>query len=316
MRRWHLLARHRLSALVGCLLVVACGQGWSERRAGLSEAELEAHLAEVAAWREQRDARLRRPDGWLSLAGLFWLSEGDNSVGSMPTSDLVFPAEKAPLELGVLQRQGEAVTFRPAPGAGVTADGKPVTAETPLVPDTAGSPTTLERGSLAFYAVVRGERVGIRLKDRASPLLAEFEGMEYFTVDPEWRLVARFEPYDPPKTLKVPNFIGIVEELPSPGAAILTVDGQEYRLEPTQEGDELFFVFGDATNGGETYGGGRFLYTDLPGPDGTVILDFNRAYNPPCVFTPYATCPLPTAENKLPIPIRAGERAYEGGYAH
>lgn len=282
----------------------------------MSDAELEAHLAEVEEWRAQRDAALRRRDGWLSLAGLFWLNEGDNTVGSMPTSDLVFPVERAPLQLGVFHRQGDAVSFRPRAGAEVTIDGERVSGDTVLVPDTDGEPTVLEHGSLRFYAIVRGDRVGVRLKDTASPLLARFEGMDNFPVDADWRVVARFEPYDPPKTLRVPNIIGIVEELPSPGAAVFTVDGREYRLEPTREGDELFFVFGDATNGRETYGGGRFLYTDLPAPDGTLVLDFNRAYNPPCVFTPYATCPLPTRENKLPVPIRAGERAFEGGQGH
>lgn len=282
----------------------------------MSDTELEAHLVEVEAWRAQRDAALRRPDGWLSLAGLFWLNEGDNTVGSMPTSDLVFPAERAPLELGVFHRRGDVVSFQRQAGAEVTIDGEPVSGETVLVPDTEGEPTVLEHGSLRFYAILRGDRVGVRLKDTASPLLAQFEGMDNFPVDADWRVTARFEPYDPPKTLRVPNIIGIVEDLPSPGAAVFTVDGREYRLEPTREGDELFFVFGDATNGRETYGGGRFLYTDLPAPDGTLVLDFNRAYNPPCVFTPYATCPLPTRENKLPVPVRAGERAFEGGQGH
>lgn len=314
MRKRHSPSSYRVLISIGCVLAIGCGQRASDGGTDTSQGEIEAHLAEVEAWRAERDAALRRPDGWLSLAGLFWLNEGDNTAGSMPTSDLVFPAERAPLELGVFHRRGNVVSFRPRAGAEVTIDGEPVSGETVLVPDTEGSPTVLEHGSLRFYAIIRGDQVGVRLKDAASPVLARFEGMDYFPVDAAWRVVARFEPYDPPKILRVPNIIGSVEELPSPGAAVFTVDGREVRLEPTREGDELFFVFGDATNGRETYGGGRFLYTDLPAPDGTLVLDFNRAYNPPCVFTPYATCPLPTRENKLPIPIRAGERAYEGAH--
>jgi uncharacterized protein (DUF1684 family) len=195
-------------------------------------------------------------------------------------------------------------------------EGAPV-GELDLATDAAGDPTLLELGPLLFHAIDRGGRIGIRLKDRESPLIAEFTGIERFAPDESWRVVARFERYDPPRTIQVPNIIG--PDLPEtcPGRLLFEHGGESYTLEPTGEpGDDLFVVFGDATNGKTTYGGGRFLYAEWPGGDGTTVLDFNRAYNPPCVFTPWATCPLPTKDNKLEIAIEAGEKSYESAGAH
>ncbi len=169
----------------------------------------------------------------------------------------------------------------------------------------------LAHGSLSFYLIKRGARLGVRVKDREASTLKEFKGVPTFAVNPLWRLVARFEPYDPPRKIDVPNILGSTEADESPGAVVFDVKGEKFRLEAVKEDDsgELFLIFGDKTNGTETYGGGRFLYT-LPPKDGTVVVDFNQAINPPCVFTPYATCPLPPAPNRLPIRIPAGEKAY------
>lgn len=260
-------------------------------------------------WKAQRDERLRQPTGWLSLAGLFWLEEGESTVGSDPSSDLVFPPA-APSRLGVFERHGTEFTFVAEPGIELSSDGEPVT-RLALASDASGAPTTLTHGSLSFYVIERGKRVGVRLKDSESELIASFEGMEYYPVDASWRIDARFEIYEEPRTIAVPNVIGGTLESSAPGVAVFEIDGREYRLEPTGDpADEMFFVFGDETNGAETYGGGRFLYAGPPAADGSIVLDFNRAYNPPCVFTPYATCPLPRPEDKLALEIEAGEKTF------
>ncbi len=304
---------HRVAA-TACLAafpLVAC----APRSAGPPPAPDAAHRAEVEAWRAERDERLRSDTGWLSLAGLFWLAEGENSVGAGPANDLVLPGGKAPERLGTLRLADGRVAFEAAPGAEVRAGGKPVT-RLELTTDAAGSPTVLEAGSLVFYVIERGERIGVRLKDRDSELLARFEGMEHYPTDPRWLLEARFEPYAKPKTLSVPNAIGGAFEEPSPGRLVFEVAGESYSLEPIGEpGEDLFIVFGDRTNGRTTYGGGRFLYADWPDASGRVELDFNKAYNPPCVFTPWATCPLPTPENKLALAVEAGELTFSAGAA-
>lgn len=265
--------------------------------------------AEIAAFRARRDARLRSDDGWLTLVGLSWLTEGDNPVGSAPKSRIFLPSGKAPANLGTIRLENGAATFVAASGAAVTSDGKPVTSLA-MKPDTSGTPTVLTHGSLSLYLIKRGARLGVRVKDKEAAKLKEFKGVPTFAVNPLWRLVARFEPYDPPRKIDVPNILGSTEADESPGAVVFEVKGEKYRLEAVTEDDsgELFLIFGDRTNGVETYGGGRFLYT-APPKNGTVVVDFNQAINPPCVFTPYATCPLPPRPNRLPIRIPAGEKS-------
>ena len=171
----------------------------------------------------------------------------------------------------------------------------------------------LVHGSLSFFAIRRGDRLGVRVKDSEAATLKAFHGLDYFPLEPKWKLVARFEAAAEPKEIPIPNALGFDEPILSPGHVVFTLDGVEHRLlalDDTGDG-RLFLVFGDKTNGRETYGGGRFLYTDPP-QGGRVELDFNRAYNPPCVFTPYATCPLPPRENRLPMRIEAGEKSFAG----
>lgn len=274
----------------------------------------------VAAWKKARFERLQRPDGWLTLVGLGWLAPGDNSVGSDPKSAVVLPVGKAPAQLGILHLaeagKPPTLTFRAAKGAAVTHDGAPVST-LDLVADADAKadsgPTVLVHGSLSFFAIRRGDRLGVRVKDSEAATLKAFHGLDYFPLEPKWKLVARFEAAAEPKEIPIPNALGFDEPILSPGHVVFTVDGQEHRLlalDDTGDG-RLFLVFGDKTNGRETYGGGRFLYTDPP-QGGRVELDFNRAYNPPCVFTPYATCPLPPRENRLPMRIEAGEKSFAG----
>ncbi len=262
----------------------------------------------TAAWHAQREKRLASEEGWLTLVALLWLKEGDNVAGSGPGASVLFPA-KAPARLGTFRRTGTAVSFRPETGVVVTTrDGKPF-AGGPLKSDADGPPDVLEAGGLRFHVVIRGERVGLRVKDPQSPKRLGFHSIPMYPADARWRVEARWEAAPQGNAIAVPNILGTVDEMPSPGTAIFTLDGQEYRLTPVlEEGDpRLFFVFADATNRTETYGAGRFLYAEPP-QQGRVVLDFNHAYNPPCAFTAYATCPLPPKQNRLPIAIPAGEK--------
>ena len=272
---------------------------------------MDEHRAEVERWKAQRFERLRRDDGWLTLVGLYWLEPGENRFGTDRGNAVVFPQGSAPGYLGSFDLKDGQVRVRVAPGAEVTQQGEPVR-EMVLQSDAAGSPTILQHGTLKFHAIQRGARFGIRLKDSQSKALREFQGMDYFPIDPSWRVTARFEPYAPPRTITVPNVTGEATQEVVPGAIAFERNGKTFRLEPVAEegSEELFIIFGDQTNGHETYGAGRFLYAPQPDAAGNVVLDFNRAYNPPCVFTPYATCPLPPPQNKLPLRIEAGEKSY------
>jgi uncharacterized protein (DUF1684 family) len=262
----------------------------------------------TAAWHAQREKRLASEDGWLTLVALLWLKEGDNVAGSGTGATVVFPA-KAPARLGVFRRTGEVVSLQPEPGVAVTTRaGQPFKGGV-LAGDTKGEPDVLEAGGLRFHVVVRGERVGLRVRDPDAPKRRDFHGIASYPADATWRIVARWDPAPPGTFIPVPNILGTVDQSPSPGTAVFTLNGKEFRLTPVLETGEtrLFFVFADETNRTETYGAGRFLYADPPA-DGHVVLDFNRAYNPPCAFTAYATCPLPPKQNRLPLAISAGEK--------
>jgi uncharacterized protein len=261
----------------------------------------------TAAWHAQREKRLASEDGWLTLVALLWLKEGDNLAGSADGATVVFPS-KAPAHLGTFHRAGTAVSFQPAPGVVVTRANQPF-AGGPLKSDAEGEPDVLEAGGLRFFVIQRGERMGLRVKDPEAPKRRDFKGIPTYTPDPRWRIEARWEAAPPGNSIPVPNVLGTVDTMPAPGTAIFSVDGKEFSLTPVlEEGSpNLFFVFADATNRTETYGAGRFLYAE-PAKAGHVVLDFNRAYNPPCAFSPYATCPLPPKQNRLPISVTAGEK--------
>jgi len=271
------------------------------------------HDEEILRWREHRVERLAGPDGWLSVVGLAWLEEGDNAVGSDPTSRVALPAGKAPGRIGVIRVEREAAVASFQPGSGVTHAGRPVSTLR-LEDDSTGKPTTLRLGSLSFHVIRRRAELAVRIKDEKSPARKAFTSIDYYPIDPRWRVEARFEPYDPPRSVAVPTALGSEETYVMPGAMVFSHEGLPHRLDVfLEEGEtDLFVVFGDLTNGSETYGGGRFLYTRPPGDDGTVVVDLNKAYNPPCVFTPFATCALPLPQNKLPIQVEAGEKLYRG----
>lgn len=255
---------------------------------------------EIEHWRQEREAKLKALDGWLTLAGLFWLKNGQNTAGSDPSSAILLP--RGPAHLGVFEFHDGQTSFRPAPGIKIPA-------RSALKPDTDEASDMVQYADMSMLVIHRGARYAIRLKDEQSPHRANFTGLHWYPVREEYRVTAKWVPYPEPKKMAVPNILGETEQEPSPGYAVFQLHGREYQLHPVLEGDQLFFIFRDQTSGKETYPSGRFLYADMP-RDAQVILDFNKAYNPPCAFTPYATCPLPPKENRLAVRIEAGELNY------
>jgi len=297
----------RTAAVAAAILVAGLG--------GPARAD-EAYRAEVQKWRADRETRLKADGGWLTLAGLFWLKEGPNRFGTDPAGDIVLPEASAPAKAGVFELKDGQVTVALLPGASGRIGAKPVSGTVTMRPDTSGSPDVLEMGTLSLSVIERGGKLGIRLKDKNSPIRKGFTGLKWFEIDEAYRVEARWVSYPQPKPVKVPNVLGQSEAMPSPGYAEFTLNGKPVRLDGVLEdphAEQLFFILRDQTSSKETYGAGRFLYSDLP-KAGKVVLDFNKAYNPPCAFTPYATCPLPPAQNWMPVRVEAGEMAYGKGH--
>ncbi len=273
------------------------------------------HEKEIRDWQVQREQGLTTETGWLTLVGLGWLSEGGNTIGSDSTSTIVTPAGKTPARLGTIFLRYGKILFRAAPGVEVLNAGRPVKTQV-MEPDDSLKPTILGYGTVTFYVIRRGDKLGVRVKDSESDARKNFAGLEYFPTNAKYRVDAKFVPYSPPKILEVPTQAGTIERDSCPGALEFELDGVEYSLDAVIEKgseDKLFLMFADATNGIETYGPGRQLYAPLPDREGYSTVDFNRAYNWPCVFTVYSTCPLPPEQNRLPIRIEAGEKMYHGG---
>jgi hypothetical protein len=277
----------------------------------MSNLSTEEHAAQVAASRAARETRLRSPDGWLALVGLHWLVSGENHVGAHPANQVVLHGHQIPPRIGSVWVEDGTARLLPHEGVEVLHQGKPV-GEMVLVDDHSGEPTVLEIGTLRFFVIRRGQRLALRVRDSAAPALRTFHGVDAYPVDPTWRLVARLEPAAPGATLEIVDITGAVGQEPTPGTLAFERGGEAWRLDalPGDADGSLWLIFGDATNGTDTYGGGRYLYTEPPLPDGSVVVDFNLAYNPPCVFSDYATCPLPPPQNRLPIRIEAGELAW------
>ncbi|MBI4876606.1 MAG: DUF1684 domain-containing protein [Acidobacteria bacterium] len=266
------------------------------------------YVPRIEEWRRKAEAALGTDDGWLTVAGLYWLKEGENRFGTAEGLAIVLPPGSAPAEAGVFKFRAGRTTVTFAPGVAAMVNGRPA-ASAELKPDSAGKPDLVALGGLTMFVIQRGDRYGIRLRDRNSRFRREFTGRKWFPVNEDYRIEARFVPYDPPRKLAVPNVLGQKDEMPSPGRVIFRWQGRELSLEPVVSDQRLWFIFKDGTAGKETYPAGRFLYAGAP-VNGTVILDFNQAVNPPCAFTPYATCPLPPRRNWLPVRIEAGELTY------
>ncbi len=263
---------------------------------------------EIALWRQNREEGLKKEGGWPSVAGLHWLKEGDNAIGGGAGNDYVLPAGSAPDRVGVIMLLNRRAFLKVAPGVTVHVNGNPFT-DSELKTDAQGKPDKVTLNDLAFTVIQRGKRTGIRLWDNNAPARKNFTGLKWYPTDKAYRITAKFVPYAPPRKMSILNILGDMEEGVSPGYVTFVLKGQEYRLETQSEGDELFINFKDETSGKETYPPGRFLYASKP-VNGQVVLDFNRAYNPPCAFTEFATCPLPPSQNRLKVRIEAGEKKY------
>ncbi len=249
------------------------------------------YQSSIETWRHEYEEGLRAPQGWLSVAGLFWLHEGANRAGSDPQSDIVLPAS-APRFAATFEFHEGKTRINPAPGVHLQHD-----------------PDVLTLGGLTMTVIQRGPRTGVRLRDPESDARRHFTGLHWYPVDEHYRIHAAWRPYDPPRKIPITNVLGMTEDDVTPGYAEFELGGKSWRLEPTIEDNTLFFTFRDQTAGKETYPSGRFLNTEMP-KNGTVIIDFNKAHNPPCAFTSFATCPLPPRQNTIGVPITAGEKKY------
>jgi uncharacterized protein (DUF1684 family) len=269
----------------------------------------DAYVKAVDAWHADRVARLAAEDGWLSLIGRDWLKPGENTLGSAPGSTVLLPDWAAPDKAGLFILEGTTVRFRPFPGSGLLMNGKPAI-ESVLKADADGKPDVLQAGRVRFYLIRRGDQVGVRLKDPEAPARKAFHGVPRYPVDPAWRVEADFIAYATPQARSIQTVLGTTVIMTAPGELRFKAGGRLVTLEPMVEGPadtELFLIFKDATSTQGTYPAGRFLYSDLP-KDGKVILDFNKAINPPCAFSIFATCPLPPKQNHLEVAITAGEK--------
>ena len=286
--------------------------------ASLSGAQLIAadtgddYTREIESWRAGRLERLQSPTGWLSLVGLEWLKPGRNTVGAASDNDIVIAG--APAHLGSVDWDGDKVNISLKADSGALIDGQ-LLGSAEMLDDSHEKPTTVSFGTTRFYLVDRaGGKKGLRIKDSKAETRTHFLGLDYYPVDPSWHIEARWVAFDPPHTLEIPNVLGTIDKMTVPGKAVFEHDGKTFELLPvleTEDADELFYIIADKTSGKETYGAGRFFYSAMP-KDGKVVLDFNKAYNPPCAFTPYATCPLAPPENRMPVAVRAGEKKYRG----
>ena len=277
--------------------------------ASTAEQDHDYHAAQEA-WRAEREARLIADNGWLTLAALHFLRDGENSFGASPLNDLVVP--EGPDAAGVFELRNREVFVRAAEGQTLTVNGRSVTASQlyPTRDKNGDEEQTVRIGDVTLWVHHSGDRLAIRLRDLNNAIRKNFTGLTWFAVDERYRVRGRFIPHDEPITVRLPNILGDIEPFTSHGSVTLTVNGQEVTMLPISSGEQLWFIFRDMTSGTETYPAARFLYVENPDKDGWTTVDFNQAYNPPCAFNPYTTCPLPPEPNRLRVRIEAGEKNY------
>jgi uncharacterized protein (DUF1684 family) len=279
--------------------------------AGDPPAAADSYTASIQQFQRDRESALRSDTGWLTIAGLYFLSRPSTTFGSDPLNDIVLPAG-APTHAGAFEMRNGRVRVQAAPGVAFQLADKTVTAAD-LKSDAEGTPDRIGLADLQLWVHMSGGRMSIRLRDKNSSLLKDFTGTQWFPIDEGYRVEAEYVPYDKPRIIQVPNILGDIDEMPVPGAVTFTLNGQSLKMEPFAEpGDTVFwFIFRDLTSGRETYPAARFLYVDVP-VNGRMVLDFNKAQNPPCAYNPYTTCPLPHEQNRLRLRVEAGEKAYGG----
>jgi uncharacterized protein (DUF1684 family) len=308
-------ASRHLLCLPLLLAIAACHRGPSpEGTQALAKenARKVAYETQVKDWRAQRVQRLTKPDGWLSLVGMHWLEVGQTRVGSGHDNGTRLAAGPPRIGVVTLDKQGH-VTFAPEAGAGITIDGQPATGTVALVDD--ADPTRdatvvgFNKGDASFILIKRTDRYALRVRDALAPTRTGFAGIDYFPIDPAFRLRAKFEAHAPGTKIDILNIIGMVEPMDNPGTLTFEKDGNTFTVETVDEGDHrLFLVFADRTSGHQSYAASRFVYAEYPDAKGFTTLDFNEAYNPPCAFTPYSTCPMPPLKNRLDLAVTVGEK--------
>lgn len=286
-------------SIISSLLLSNCGEQYLEKGN-------KVYINEINEWHQKRINNLKLDNGWLNLVGLYWLKEGENTFGSDKENDIIFPPN-APAKIGKYILKDSIASIEIFPDVIVTNGGEKI--QSMIVEnDLSDNVTKLRLDSLVWFVIKRGDKFGIRLRDLEAPLLKTFSGIDRFPVNEDWKITTNFLPHEKPREILVPNILGAMDIEYSSGNLQLQIGGKNFEITPVDAGNKLFIIFADETSGEETYGAGRFLYADKPDSTGKVILDFNKAYNPPCVFTPFATCPLPPKENYLSVRITAGEK--------
>lgn len=265
------------------------------------------YRTEFETWHRERMESLKSATGWLNLAGIFWLKEGENTFGASEANNIVFPAGKCAAQLGSFILENGNVSVQPADGQEIRIGETVVKTKMSVFP--AEKQIIMEHGPLRWFIIRRGDRFAVRLRDLEHPALAAFKGVETYPPDTGWVVRARLESTTG-KKIPITNILGQVNMMDSPGTLVFKTGGTEYRLDAVEDDGKLFILFSDETSGTETYGTGRFLYAEKPGDNGYTVLDFNKAINPPCAFTVFATCPLPPLQNALPFAVTAGEKRY------
>ena len=302
----------RASAIVFALALCACAK--PSTGSVKPSVDSTAYAAETAEWRVKRLDAIAGPDGWSTLAGLFWLDSTRYAIGSAPTNTIVMPVDHTPRVLGTLTRRDSTFLFRAAKGVRVMVDSARIDSVR-MVSDKGTLQTVLRAGSVTYRVIERVGRFALRVKDSSYVLRRDFKGLTYFPLDTSMRVLAHLVPHATPRTLRILNVIGQTEEYRSPGILEFTIGGKPYHLTASFEGPDTakyFVLFRDLTSRDSTYPAGRFMYVTPVDSAGNSIVDFNRAFNPPCAFTAFATCPLPPAENVMKIAIPAGEKRYAG----
>ncbi len=286
-------------------LLVINGCGTTEQTGQLSASE---HQEMVDTWHNERVESIQERDGWMKLAGLYWLDEGENTFGTADKNDVRFPEGTVPEQAGYFMVEGSEVSIHLNEDLDIKLeDGSALDSSTIFTPDEA---KRLVYDRLLWTVIQREDKIGIRLFDEESPYYTSFTGFDRYPVDLKWRVEAEFVPHEDRSSIAVTNILGQTVEDDSPGKLVFEIDGEEYSLDVLDADDSFFIPFGDETNRGETYGSGRYIYTDTPDDDGKVIIDFNKSYNPPCAYNPYTTCQLPPDQNRLSIAVTAGEKDY------
>jgi hypothetical protein len=308
LHRW--LTKGALLALAA-LTLGGCGKEPAPKEEKLMSADEAAYLSEENLWRIQRQEKLVAEDGWTSLVGLHWLTLKSHYIGSSPRSGMRLAF--GPPSMGMVTRDGNQVFLTPEPGVALTLNGEPITGRVELIDDSNGTPSVVgfDEGKGRMTVIERAGNRALRVKHADAPTRKNFVPIEYWAPSRDWRIEATFVPHPPGTTLPIVSIIGTTENTPNPGALQFEREGKSFSIEALdQGGDTLMLIIADRTSGHDTYGAGRYLDVPKPGADGKVVIDFNRAYNPPCAFTQFATCPLPPNQNRLDLAITAGEKRY------